>query len=105
MVEARIKDKSDVVRLSRIRSRTDIMAAILNQATEDTRKTRIMYRCNLSHRQLRSYLKLLLGMGLLKSFSEKEKSDTELFETTRKGKEFLLAYRKLKALMSSSSMH
>lgn len=105
MVEARIKDKSDVVRLSRIRSRTDIMAAILNQATEDTRKTRIMYRCNLSHRQLRSYLKLLLGMGLLKSFSEKEKSDTEFFETTRKGKEFLLAYRKLKALMSSSSMH
>jgi len=104
LVEARLKDKSDMLRLTRMRSRVDIMAAILNEAVEDTRKTRIMYKCNLSHRQLQSYLKLLLGMGMLRSFLEGEDSESKFFETTQKGKEFLSAYRTLKALMSSSSM-
>jgi len=105
LVEAKVKERSDILRLTSMRSRIDIMAAILTEAVEDTRKTRIMYRCNLSHRQLQSYLKLLLSMGMLRSFLEGGESESKFFETTQKGKEFLSAYRTLKALMSSSSMH
>ena len=86
-----------------MRTQIDIMASILNEAIEGTRKTRIMYGCNLSYRQLQSYLKLLSGMGLLRAVSEKKSSKTTFFETTAKGQDFLLAYSNLKALMASSS--
>jgi len=80
-------------RRRRKRSEVDIMANILSEAVRGARKTRIMYRCNLSHRQLQVYLKLLLGLGLLESRSN-------LFKTTAKGLKFVDAYRTLKALMS-----
>ncbi len=89
--------------LGQMRTQIDIMASILNEAAEGTRKTRIMYGCNLSYRQLQSYLKLLLGMKLLRAVSEKKSGKTTFFETTAKGQNFLLAYRNLKALMASSS--
>ncbi len=84
----------------RKRSDIDIMASILNEANKGARKTRIMYRCNLSHRQLQVYLKLLLGMGFLVSHSEEDSSELGLFKTTAKGLKFLGAYRTLKALMT-----
>ena len=90
--------------LGQMRTQIDIMASILNEAVEGTRKTRIMYGCNLSYRQLQSYLKLLLGMKLLMAVSEQKSSKTTFFETTEKGQDFLLAYRNLKALMASSSL-
>jgi len=76
------------------------MANILNEAVEGAKKTRIMYRCNLSYRQLQRYLKLLLGMGFLRAVSEKKSSKTTFFETTEKGQDFLLAYGRLKALLA-----
>lgn len=85
--------KAGSSRWVRKRSDIDIMASILSEACRGSRKTRIMYRCNLSHRQLEVYLKLLLGMGFLVSRSD-------LFETTAKGRKFLDAYRTLKALMT-----
>jgi len=87
-------------RLVRKRSDIDIMASILNEAHMSARKTRIMYRCNLSHRQLEVYLELLLGMGFLVSHSEKDSSKLDLFKPTAKGLKFLDAYRTLKALMT-----
>jgi len=81
------------------RSDIDIIADILIKAKEDTIKTRIMYKCNLSYRQLRIYLNLLLKIGLLDSHSN-EKSNKQYFRTTSKGSKFLSAYSKLKALMS-----
>jgi len=75
------------------RNDIDIIANILNEARGGARKTRIMYRCNLSHRQLQAYLKLLLDMGFLASQSD-------LFKTTVKGRKFVDAYRALKALMT-----
>ncbi len=78
--------------LVRKRSDIDIMANILSEALRGARKTRIMYRCNLSHRQLQAYLKLLLDMGFLTSSSNS-------FGTTLKGRKFLDAYGTLKALM------
>jgi len=81
------------------RSDIDIIADILIEAKEDTMMTRIMYKCNLSHRQLKIYLNLLLKIGLLDSHSN-EKSNKQYFRTTSKGSKFLSAYSKLKALMS-----
>ena len=77
----------------RKRSDIDIMANILSEARRGARKTRIMYRCNLSHRQLEAYLELLLDMGFLESNSNS-------FGTTTKGRKFLDAYGALKALMA-----
>ena len=84
----------------RKRSDIDIMANILNETNKGARKTRIMYRCNLSHKQLQVYLKLLVGMRFLVSHSEKDSSELGIFKTTAKGLKFLDAYRTLKALMT-----
>ena len=92
-MSSRVQVKSGSSRWVRKRSDIDIMASILSEARKGSRKTRIMYRCNLSHRQLQVYLKLLLGMGFLVSRSD-------LFKTTAKGRKFLDAYRTLKALMT-----
>ena len=92
-MSSKVQVKSRSSRWVRKRSDIDIMASILNEAHKGARKTRIMYRCNLSHRQLQVYLKLLLGIGLLVSHSD-------LFKTTTKGLKFLDAYRTLKVLMT-----
>ena len=97
---SRIKGELTHSRRIRKRSDIDIMARILNEAHKGAKKTHIMYRCNLSHRQLQVYLKLLLGIELLVSRSEKDNSELDLFETTAKGFKFLDAYRTLKALMT-----
>lgn len=81
------------------RSYIDIIADILTKAKKDTLKTPIMFKCNLSHKQLKNYLNLLLEIELLDSHSN-EKSNTQYFRITSKGSKFLSAYSKLKALMS-----
>jgi predicted transcriptional regulator len=84
----------------RKRSDIDIMAKILGEANEGTKKTRIMYRCNLSHKQLQVYLQILLDMKLLVTSKKKEDPKMNYFRTTSKGFKFLAAYRTLKGLMS-----
>jgi predicted transcriptional regulator len=93
LMQSRLQSKSSTSPRFRKRSDIDIVANILNEARKGARRTRIMYRCNLSHTQLQVYLKLLLGMELL-TFNP------DLYKTTAKGLEFLDAYRALKALMT-----
>jgi len=83
------------------RSRIDIIANILLAANEGAKKTHIMYKCNLSFKQLHAYLEFLVEMGLLKSISEKTETNENslLFETTKKGQAFIEAYDNLKALL------
>jgi predicted transcriptional regulator len=88
---------------SRKRSRIDIIASMLGEARKGARKTRIMYRCNLSHRQLQVYLKFLLDMKLLMSISEERESKTNFYQATTKGRSFLDAYCKLKELMRADA--
>lgn len=84
------------------RSRMDILANILREAVGGAKKTHIMYRCNLSFRQLQTYLDLLLSTGLLRTISEEEKSSKlNLLETTIKGRAFLQAYHDLIALLAT----
>ncbi len=88
---------------SRKRSDIDIIASILGEAREGARKTRIMYRCNLSHRQLQVYLKFLLDMKLLMLISEERESKTNFYQATTKGRNFLDAYCKLRELVRTDA--
>ena len=81
------------------RGNLDIIADILDASHGGVKKTYLMYRCNLSFKQLRSYSHFLLGSGLLHVVMQRDQNDHGLFELTPKGKEFLRAYRGLKDLM------
>lgn len=81
------------------RGRLDIIADILNASFGGVKKTYLMYRCNLSFKQLKYYLKFLLKKELLHVVADNKGSNPGLFEITDKGKEFLKVYKGLKGLM------
>lgn len=83
-----------------VRGRVDIIADVLRQAEHGAKKTRIMYTCNLSFRQLRVYLNFLMKKGFL-TISNSEGEKTRVFKTTKKGLAFLEAYQALQAVISS----
>jgi predicted transcriptional regulator len=76
------------------RTRMEILGSILKVAGGGTLKTHIMYRANLSHRQLEKYLTFLEGKGLLVGFVDEE-TGTNMFKVTEKGIEFLKDYSRL----------
>lgn len=82
------------------RGRLDIIANILASAAGGVRKTSIMYKCNLSFKQLEVYMMFLLKKGLLKVFTKTQSKTGHFFETTEQGMDFLKAYRNLKSLMT-----
>ncbi len=90
-----MKEKSKVGFLQR--SRIDIMACILENSNESSRKTRLVYRCNLSLSQFNLYRNCLFESGLLKV--SRRQDGVEIFETNEKGKEFLRDYKKLKSAL------
>jgi predicted transcriptional regulator len=81
----------------------DIMENILRVANEGAKKTHIMYRCNLSFKQLNAYLNLLVSIELLKSVPPRtgERSDLNMYETTKKGQAFVQAYHSLTDLFAN----
>jgi len=79
----------------------DIIANILSEANEGAKKTHIMYKSNLSFRQLQAYLDFLLDRGLLTMSEEGSEGNPNLLKTTAKGRAFLRAYRNLKALLTA----
>jgi predicted transcriptional regulator len=81
------------------RGNLDIIADILDASHGGAKKTYLMYRCNLSFKQLKCYSHYLLGNGLLHLIFQAAESEVGLFEVTDKGKEFLKAYKGLKALL------
>jgi predicted transcriptional regulator len=82
------------------RGRLDIIADILNTSLSGVKKTYLMYRCNLSFKQLKHYLDFMFRKGLLHVVTVRDDdSNPGLLETTDKGKEFLRNYKALKALM------
>ena len=87
-------------RLELHRSRMDIIANILNEAIDGAKKTQIMYRCNLSFRQLQIYLSFLIKKNLLQASQIEGSSSIEFFKTTNKGRAFLRAYKNIKALLT-----
>lgn len=81
------------------RGNFDIIADILDASCFGTKKTSLMYRCNLSFKQLKGYSLFMVNNGLLRVNGARDESDAVTFEVTEKGKEFLKAYKGLKALM------
>ncbi|MCK5593304.1 hypothetical protein KAI31_04325 [Candidatus Bathyarchaeota archaeon] len=77
-----------------------MIADVLHASFGGVRKTHLMYQCNLSFKQLKHYLALLLKKQLLHVVTDDEGSNPGLFEITDKGKEFLKAYKGLKGLMN-----
>jgi predicted transcriptional regulator len=82
------------------RGRLDIIADILEASYNETKKTYLMYRCNLSFKQLKYYLVFLLKNGLLCTVINNGNLNPGAFKITDKGKKFLKAYKGLKALIT-----
>ena len=81
------------------RGNLDIIADILAASHGGVKKTYLMYRCNLSFKQLKNYSHFLVNNGMLLMSRKPPKTDYSLFELTQKGREFLKAYKGLKALI------
>jgi len=76
--------------LMKYRSRTDIVATILEAANGGSTKTKIMYKSYLSYAQLKEYLSILIENGLL----EYEEGELK-YKTTEKGIRFMRAYSEI----------
>ena len=76
------------------RSRVEILASILNVAEHGSLKTHIMYKANLSHRQLEKYLGFLEQNEMLHEIVDEE-TGTRLYKLTDKGIDFLKDYTRL----------
>lgn len=101
------------VRSAPMRSRIEIMASILNEtrlSSGGLRKTRLMYRCNLSFRQLKVYLKLLREKGFLSVTGSSRVNGNgkmervEVYHATEEGLSFLRAYNDLRRRLHEESL-
>ena len=79
------------------RTRVEILANILQVASNRTLKTHIMYRANLSHRQLEKYLAFLETNGMLERLLDED--GVLKYRVTQKGIEFLKDYERLSSYL------
>jgi len=82
------------------RSRTDIVAMVLESARAGATKTRIMYKAYLSHAQVTEYLKFLQERGLLAYEGGKQ-----IYKVTERGIKFLGTFNELNDLMIPKSKY
>ncbi|HEX5186424.1 MAG TPA: winged helix-turn-helix domain-containing protein [Nitrososphaeraceae archaeon] len=80
------------------RSRTEIVARILDAANGGTTKTKIMYNAYLSYNQLREYLTMLIENDLIEYLV-----GNKLFRTTEKGLNLLKIYNEMTELLHTST--
>jgi predicted transcriptional regulator len=73
------------------RTRVEILASILKVASNGALKTHIMYKANLSHRQLERYLGFLEQRGLLAQGVDEDMGN-RIYRITDKGCDFLREY-------------
>jgi predicted transcriptional regulator len=77
------------------RSRTDIIAMILQASTSGATKTRIMYSAYLSYAQLKEYLSFLLQRDLIRY-----EEGTGLYKLSEKGMQLLEAYEGISEMVT-----
>jgi predicted transcriptional regulator len=75
--------------LGSYRGRLDIIVDILSVASQNAKKTQIMYKANLSYKVLQRYLAEVTEAALIRF-----ESKTRCYVLTEKGKTFLEEYRK-----------
>ena len=79
------------------RSRTEIVAMILNAANGGETKTKIMYFAFLSYNQLKEYLSILIENNLIEYLDGAFK-----FKTTEKGMFFLKLHNEMGELLQTT---
>jgi len=79
----------------RYRSRTDIVAQILEAANggDGATQAKIMYKAFLSYAELKEYLTVMVENGLLK-YNERE----QIYKTTEKSNRFLRLYNQIEVI-------
>ena len=77
------------------RSRSEIIAMILQAANKGATKTRIMYAAYLSYAQVKEYLAFLQTRGLI-TYEE----GTQLFRLTEKGLHYLTTFDEISDMIS-----
>ena len=77
------------------RSRSEIIAMILQTANKGATKTRIMYGAYLSYAQVKEYLEFLQQKDLIRY-----EQGTQLFKLTEKGLHFLRAFDQINEIIS-----
>jgi predicted transcriptional regulator len=80
------------------RSRTEIVAMILEAANGGATKTRIMYKAFLSYAQLREYLSVLIENNLLEYLE-----GSQTYKTTEKGLNFLKMHNEIGELLQTTA--
>jgi predicted transcriptional regulator len=81
------------------RTRIEILASILKVASNGSLKTHIMYKANLSHRQLERYLTFLEERGLLIQRHDDE-IGSRMYHVTNRGVDFLREYSHISGFIS-----
>jgi predicted transcriptional regulator len=79
------------------RSRTEIVATILDAANGGVTKTKVMYKAFLSYAQLREYLSVLIENNLLEYLE-----GSQTYKTTEKGLNFLKMHNEIGELLHTS---
>ena len=77
------------------RSRTEIVAMILDAANGGATKTKIMYKAFLSYAQLREYLSVLIENTLIEYIE-----GSQTYKTTEKGLNFLKMHNEIGELLN-----
>jgi predicted transcriptional regulator len=80
------------------RSRTEIVAMILEAANGGATKTKIMYKAFLSYAQLREYLSVLIENNLLEYLE-----GSQTYKTTEKGLNFLKMHDEIGELLHTTA--
>jgi len=77
------------------RSRTEIVAMIIDAANGGATKTKIMYKAFLSYAQLREYLSVLIENTLIEYVE-----GSQTYKTTEKGLNFLKMHNEIGELLN-----
>jgi predicted transcriptional regulator len=84
------------------------MASIMNEmrlCSGGLRKTRLMYRCNLSFGQLKVYLKLLYDKKFMTIVEANDgKMKVEVYRITQEGLAFLKSYNELRSHLAEERL-
>ena len=100
MIESTVFHKYQIFHnniVMKYRSRTEIVAMILEAANGGATKTRIMYKAFLSYAQLREYLSVLIENNLLQYME-----GSQTYKTTEKGLNFLKMNNEIAELLQTS---
>jgi predicted transcriptional regulator len=81
------------------RSRTEILALILEAANGGATKTKIMYNVYLTYNQLKNYLSAMIENNLIEYLE-----GTHKFKTTEKGLNFLKMYNEIGELLQTTTI-